>query len=342
MARLCFSILLLGLAGLSAVGCVSHAVHTDYAAFVREPKPSVVGREYRVGVPDVLVVTRLSWDGVSESRHTVGPDGSLWLKDFGTVVAADRSCEQIAAELTERAAEIDSVQAVTVRVERFASRKVYVFGQVQVSGEQSFNGANTVLDVVAKAQPNVRADVKHIHILRPSADGEVRRRLTVDIDAMVRGGDTTLDVVLAEGDIVFVPPTGIGSWGLAWAQLFGESQPEMEPTADTSPRLAAVPPAPVQPAISDEAMDELSATQREQFESLQESLSALHEEVAQLKAEAQATQDAVLAAQHTSPPTTTASESSPTPGGVEFTSADAQRGGVGESASPEGVRFWGP
>lgn len=346
--------LVLGLACvlLSAAGC-QHAVHTDYAAFVREPRPTVVGRDYAVGVPDELVVTRLSWDGVEETVHTVGPDGTIWLADFGAVAAADRTCEAIAQELNDRAEDLDAVQGVSVRVKTFAGRKVFVFGQVEADGPQAFHGANTVLESIANARPNVRADVKHVQVLRPSADGEFRRQLTVDVDAMVRGGDTTLDVVLAEGDVVFVPPTALGSLGLAWEQVFS-SPTRKTVLSDTSPPAAAV--------VETEPADHPATA--EQIDALHAALAELGEELQGLR---EAQEDQALFAMTVPVSTRPANDYAlPLPDAVVFTTADVERGGAGESPPgaspppdataetsaeafpevaaerPEGVRFWGP
>ncbi|MEO1237002.1 MAG: hypothetical protein AAFX76_09465, partial [Planctomycetota bacterium] len=129
---------------LAATGCRS-AVHTDYAAFVQEPRP------------------------------TAAPE----------------------------------------------SQTITVVGQVDHPGPQPHHGpATTVLDVVSRAAPTARADVRRIQVLRLSPDTDHRRRLTVDLDALTRRADNTLDVVLAPGDLVVVPPTPLANVGLTLAQPF--------------------------------------------------------------------------------------------------------------------------
>jgi len=375
--------LLIGVAVvLSAVGCRTAAYH-DYAAFVREPRPNVVGQAYTVGVPDVLAVAVTSERGVSETFHTLGPDGQLRLAQLGQVQAVGFTTTQIAAQLEAIARDHAEITGVAVRVEAFTSQKVFVFGQVDESGAQPYHGANSVLEAVARAQPNVRADVKHIQVLRPSPDGEFRRRLTVDLDVMVRGGDTTLDVILAEGDVIFVPPTALGSVGLAWEQLFAPS-PRRESAAPVVAAAAnlATDSAPLAaPTVGDPASQtqrRLDAATQLELEALRLSLASLTDEIramreasaddtalrravfdhAQARAEAEAQKQADAQRQASSAAVFTSNDtpaegvvssepefydvSSPRNSAAMGQTADVQRGGVGESAPPEGVRFWGP
>ena len=69
------------------------------------------------------------------------------------------------------------------------------------------------------AQPSRLADPTHIHILRPNAQGKLIKRMTIDLDKMVKKGDTSLDAVLNEGDILYVPANGLAAVGLALQQI---------------------------------------------------------------------------------------------------------------------------
>lgn len=223
MARL-FPLIALTALVLMTGGCRS-VHHADYSAFIREPRPLVVGRDYRLGVPDRVVVAIVTDRGVEESAHTLGPAGTLWIAGFGRVTAAGRSCPEIVHELMRNAPDAMHLISLDIRVTSFASQKVFVFGQVSAPGGQAYHGANSVLATLAFADPNFRADTERIQLLRPSPDGEFRRQMTINLDSMIRTGDTTLNVVLREGDVLFVPPTTLGSIGLAWQQVFGATPP---------------------------------------------------------------------------------------------------------------------
>ncbi|MEM8738968.1 MAG: polysaccharide biosynthesis/export family protein [Planctomycetota bacterium] len=244
----CFSWLCLMVCLAAAIPGCRHARHTDYAAFVREPRPTVAGLDYRLGVPDRLAVTVASSTETHETQHTLGPTGRLLVPGFRPVLAPGLTCQDLADRLKDAALEPDTAQHVTVRVTEFASQDIFVFGQVRTPGPQPYHGANSVLDAVAHAAPNPRALTTHIQVLRPSPHGDLRRRLTVDLDAIIRDGDTTLDVVLDPGDVVFVPATPLGTLGLAWEQLFPPTPADRPGPAahPTPPPALPSPPAPVE------------------------------------------------------------------------------------------------
>lgn len=326
-----FALLLMCLILPGLTGCATPApVYRDYAAFVREPRPTVPGQGYRVGVADELVVSLVKAEGTETRRAIVHSDGSIVLAGFGMIAVADQTCEQIADQLTETAAD-DDIEALAVRVETFASRKVFAFGQVQRPGSQAWHGANSVLDVLTEARPSHRADLKHVQVLRPSPDGEFRRKLTVDVDAMIQSGDTTLDVVLAEGDVIFVPATALGSWGVALDQVFGDS-PKQSAAAEQDIE-------PSSPTVVVEADPEAA----KQLAALRVSIGQLNEQLLALRQEqAFQAEEMRQAMQDSRQPNTRVvwREHEPSAGGVMPTSAE--RGGAGEGAPPHGVRFWGP
>ena len=268
-----------GLAGGLGAGCAGRPVYQDYAAFVREPLPAADPSAYRLAISDVVIVTQRRGERVVESRHTLAGNGQLWVDGLGVVPAADRSVAEVTADLEARARRliddrprpdsgaamasldtdgthpapvaevIDAPEALEVegplvglRVQTYAGRKLFVFGQVDHSGAHPFTAADRVLETVASAGPNARADVRNVLVLRPHADGSLRRRLTVDLQAMIQAGDTTLNVLLQEGDVVYVPPTRLGSAGLLWDQLFGQRKsPAPVATAEVSPSRQTTP-----------------------------------------------------------------------------------------------------
>ena len=81
------------------------------------------------------------------------------------------------------------------------------------------------MNTLAKAQPTTRADPSSIAIVRPDENGELRARMTVNLDHMIKTGDTTLNAVLQEGDIVYVPASGIGKATISFEQLLMPLQP---------------------------------------------------------------------------------------------------------------------
>ncbi|MEM6393080.1 MAG: polysaccharide biosynthesis/export family protein [Planctomycetota bacterium] len=198
-------------------GC--QPTHTDYSAFIQTPRPTVAPETYRLAPPDQIAFTSQRVREIDGAREIISPDGHVHLPLVGSIFVAGKSIPEVANEVQLLAAQYYEDADVSVRVTRFASKKIFVFGQVSTPGAYAYTGTNTVLRTLASAQPNTLADTTKIQVLRPSADGDVRRLMTVDLDLMVQYGDTTLDAVLEEGDILFVPPTPLAAAGLGLRQL---------------------------------------------------------------------------------------------------------------------------
>ena len=208
---------------ISVVGCAP--VHTDYEAFVRDPRPIVTSTDYRLAPPDQIQITSKRVREINGHRETIRPDGKITLPLLGSVFVANKTLEQVSAELEAMAQQYYEDADVSVRVMRFASKKIFVFGEVTIPGAYSYDGANTVLETLAQAYPTRLADPDRILVCRPGKDGELIHRMTVSLNDMVQGGDVTLDAVLEEGDVIYVPPNPLAAVGLALQQVLLPIQP---------------------------------------------------------------------------------------------------------------------
>lgn len=203
---------------LAAVGCQGTPLHHDYHAFIYEPRPVAAANGYRLAPPDEVLVTSASMEHLS-GYQVIRPDGRITLPGAGSFDVAGLTPEEASMQL-RRAIQRDLAEAdLTVHVSRYASQKFFVFGEVGRAGAYPFTGNNSLLNTLATAMPTRLADVSRIQVIRPSPDGDFRHMLTVNFDHMIRHGDTRLNAVLQEGDVIFVPPTGVASFGLAVRQF---------------------------------------------------------------------------------------------------------------------------
>lgn len=220
------ALLVLVSAAVSAGGCAPS--YHDYAAFIKKPRPIVTSEAYRLSPPDTILVTSHRVQEINGVQETIRPDGKITLPLLGTLFVAGKTPEQVADMIKDKAKKFYLDVDASVRVTQFASKKIFVFGQVASPGPYAYNGANTVLGTLAMAQPTRLADPAHIEVLRPSGNGKLRKRMTIDLDDMVRRGDTAHDAVLNEGDIIYVPANPLASVGLALQQLLLPIQPAVQ------------------------------------------------------------------------------------------------------------------
>lgn len=212
--------------GLTTAGGCSH--YTDYSAFISEPRPLVSLKEYRLSPPDTIMINSKRVRELDGHNETINPDGKITVPLLGSVFVAGRTADDVAAELEELARDYYEDADVTLRVIGFNSKKIFVFGEVRGPGPYRYDGANTVLGTLARAQPTRLADPGQIRVLRPNKDGQLIRRMTISLDKMVKEGDTALDAVLEEGDIIYVPPNALAAIGLALQQLLLPFTPAAE------------------------------------------------------------------------------------------------------------------
>jgi protein involved in polysaccharide export with SLBB domain len=137
---------------------------------------------------------------------------------LGEVEAAGRTPAQLANILRGKVLELYKLEGekpIDIRIVTYRSKVFYVLGQVLRPGPQIYTGRDSVLNALAITQLNPMAWPERIQVIRPSRDGNVEPKIfEVNYDRMVAHGDTSKDVLLQEGDIIFVPPTV-----LAWVSL---------------------------------------------------------------------------------------------------------------------------
>jgi polysaccharide biosynthesis/export protein len=215
--------LLLLFCALITSGC--NKTYTDYSSFIAEPRPVVTATDYRMAPPDVVHIYSKRVREINGHNETISPEGKLTLPLLGRIFVAGKTTEEVTAELELLAQEFYEDADVSVRIVGYRSKKIFVFGEVSRPGPYTYNGANTVLETLSRAQPTRLADPTKIQVLRPNEDGEMIRRMTVDLNRMVKEGDTLLDAVMEEGDIIFVPPTPLAAVALGFQQLLLPFQP---------------------------------------------------------------------------------------------------------------------
>jgi len=199
----------------------------DMEVFLESHRHVVSSGEYRVAPPDMIHISATLASEIDGETQRVRSDGKISLRLLGEVKVAGLTPKQIAAKLEEMLARYYVGARVNIHVTDTHSKKYYVFGQVSSPGPQPYSGRDTLLDALARAQPTFLAQRNRIKVTRPSPTPGEQRQFTVDLDKMIRSGDTRCNVLLAEGDIVYVPPTPLAWVGLRVRELLYPIGPAM-------------------------------------------------------------------------------------------------------------------
>lgn len=194
-------------------GCAPKAKYEDLKAFAQAHKHDVMVTSYRIEPPDVVRIASPVSPEVN-GVYKVGGDGKIMIKLLGSVKVATLTAQELAAKL-ERLLDTYYVDPkVEVSVVEFASKKIYVFGQVNGPGPKPFTGRDTLLNVLAENHPNFIAWGSQVKVIRPSPFPDEVHEIVVDVNKMMQTGDLRSNLLLQEGDVVYVPPTPLGWLGL--------------------------------------------------------------------------------------------------------------------------------
>lgn len=167
--------------------------------------------EYRIGAQDVLTFT--VWDHpeltipAGEFReaeiqgHLVSADGTIYFPYVGIVSVEGRTLAEIREEISARLARYIQDPQLDVRVAAFRSKKVYVTGEVTTPGVVPITDVPlTLVDAISTAGGGTPgAALQSVQVVR---DGVAR---TFDVQALLTRGDMRQNVLLRDGDVVYVP-----------------------------------------------------------------------------------------------------------------------------------------
>jgi polysaccharide biosynthesis/export protein len=197
---------------LVMAGCASR--YDDLKVFVQQHEQDVAISEYVIEPPDSLVISSPTCPELEGYEQIVAPDGKITLPLLGEVKVTDLTPREVGARLKELLSVYYTDPEVTVRVASHDSKKIFVFGEAGSTGALPFTGRDTVLDVLAVSRMSRYAWGARVKIIRPGPSAQERHEIIVDVDHIMQTGDTRGNVLLQEGDIIYVPPTP-----LAWVGM---------------------------------------------------------------------------------------------------------------------------
>jgi protein involved in polysaccharide export with SLBB domain len=216
-AKMALALGLLGLA-LGTSGCFS-SNPKSIMAFKKPYEVEVTALHYILQPPDEIEIHCARVPEIDKQRQRIRPDGKVSFEALGEIEVAGKTCAQVAAILEGKVAGLYTLpgdKPIDVRVAAFQSEYYYVLGQVVTPGRKPYTGRDTALAAVADARLNPMAWGDRIQVIRPSGDpnNPEPKIFEMNYGQMVVQGDLQKNVLLQEGDIIWVPPTVLGYIGM--------------------------------------------------------------------------------------------------------------------------------
>lgn len=196
---------------------------------VAAPAPTVgsgsAGQGYRIGSGDILRIAVFGHDDLSQTV-VVQPDGTVVFPLIGSVPVAEATPREVEARIAARLSKglIRDAQ-VSVLVQEYRSKVVYVVGEVMRPGTYPLAGDVRLVEVLARAGPLSPNAGTEVVVVRPqgpidrpvlptevtpaangagAAAGAQAKVLKVDV-AQIQGGNLGQNIALRANDTVFVP-----------------------------------------------------------------------------------------------------------------------------------------
>lgn len=229
----------LTLATLTVAVCGCSHRNRDILDFLQAHEHEVSAIEYRVGVPDSIRISAPRILEIDGEIHRVQPDGKINLRLLGEIKVSGMTTKEIASKLEVLLSKYYVDPKVSVRVANYASKKYYVFGQVVDVGPRPYTGRDTLMDAISRAGVTFLSWTSQVKVIRPGVREEDRRELVVDIDRMIRTGDTSANILIEPDDIIYVPPTPLAWVGLRIREVLFPVAPVMEAYTTPAAVMAA-------------------------------------------------------------------------------------------------------
>jgi protein involved in polysaccharide export with SLBB domain/glycosyltransferase involved in cell wall biosynthesis len=161
---------------------------------------------YTIGEGDELTIE--VWDHQELSgKHIVGPDGKITIPQAGPVQIAGLSREEAAGAVENALSEYYRDPAVTVRVDRYTSYRVFILGRVTHPGALFFDSPPTLLDVITRAGglPVGGSGAEKAALARCAVFRGREQVVWIELKSLLNGTNLALNIRLKRNDLVYLP-----------------------------------------------------------------------------------------------------------------------------------------
>ncbi len=160
-------------------------------------------RSYKIGPGDLLEIKVFEVDQLNQTVR-VSEDGSITLPLLQRIEVGGLTQDGVVRRISEllQAKFVKNPQ-VTVFIKEYKSKQVAVLGAVEKPGSYEIVGNRNLLHMISQAGGFSANAANEVFILREGPEGS--RTITIDLKALMLGGDPALNIEIEPNDVINVP-----------------------------------------------------------------------------------------------------------------------------------------
>jgi polysaccharide export outer membrane protein len=167
------------------------------------PVASSEEQSYVITSGDVIYIHIIPSEELSR-EVIVSADGMITFPLIGAIKAAGLTVKGLKTVLEKALSIYITDPKVTLTMKSFSKKQIFIMGEVKQSGGYQYREGMKLLDLITLAGGVTNfAGTKNIKIYRGEKDK--RETITVNLEEIIKSGDTTKDFILRAGDIIEIP-----------------------------------------------------------------------------------------------------------------------------------------
>ena len=162
---------------------------------------------YIIGSGDVLKIDVYDHEDLKKTVR-VSNNGSIVIPFIGQVQVGGMTVPDVTRKLTRLLADGYIVNPqVNIFIEEFRSKKAIILGHINKPGIAELRGATTFLEIVSQAG-GLKEGAGDTATIKRIKDGK-QEVLIVNIKSMVEGGDLSQNILIHDGDTIYISKGGM-------------------------------------------------------------------------------------------------------------------------------------
>jgi polysaccharide export outer membrane protein len=165
--------------------------------------------QYHVGKGDVLAIKVYENDDLSATVR-VSENDTIRVPLIGEITVWNMTVSEVSQEIEKRLADGYLVNPqVDVFINEYRSKKAVILGEISSPGIYELRGRTTFLEFLSKAgglkqDAGTTATIKR----RTSVEG-ANEQIVIDLNLLIRKGDTSQNILINDGDSVYISKSDI-------------------------------------------------------------------------------------------------------------------------------------